>query len=124
MKYTIRVEYKTGDSFSDGDESIDLDEWENLDIAKENLQRIKEHYEYYRFKNDPWAGDKIEEKWKNKNLPDFIVLQMNGNIISIKIKMDNGKEYTLYPQWCGYFETLYGASIVIKEDKDISFHIN
>ncbi len=48
MSYQIEYRYSTGDSFGSSDEEGILDyEWENLENAKENLQRIKEHYKMY-----------------------------------------------------------------------------
>jgi len=48
MKYKIEISYQTGNSFGIQDETEILGEWENLDIAKENLQAIKEHYKLYK----------------------------------------------------------------------------
>lgn len=45
MLYKIKIEYKTGNSFGSHDEEGEIEyKWENLEIAKENLKRIKEHY--------------------------------------------------------------------------------
>lgn len=47
-KYRISVRYETGNSFTSEEVTDLLDPvWENLDIAKENLRRIKEHYDQY-----------------------------------------------------------------------------
>lgn len=44
-KYKIRINYKTGNSFGSHNESDLLEiDWDNFDIAKENLQAIKDHY--------------------------------------------------------------------------------
>jgi len=45
-EYRIKISYSTGDSFhnEDAEQTLELT-WKNLDIAKENLQRIKEHYQ-------------------------------------------------------------------------------
>lgn len=47
-KYKIKISYCTGNSFGseDTEDLVELD-WDNLDIAKENLQYIKEHYKQY-----------------------------------------------------------------------------
>jgi|AntRauMFilla1563_2_1112583.scaffolds.fasta_scaffold00519_4 hypothetical protein len=44
-RYTIKIEYTTGNSFTSEDTSdvITLS-WDNLEIAKENLLAIKEHW--------------------------------------------------------------------------------
>lgn len=48
MIYRIKIEYCTGNSFGSNDEirCIDL-EWQDLNVAKQNLQRIDEHYKQY-----------------------------------------------------------------------------
>lgn len=49
MKYQIKVNYETGDSFGYENASTRLElTWKNLDVAKQNLQRIKEHYQQYK----------------------------------------------------------------------------
>lgn len=50
-KYKIKISYYTGDSFGnyDSEDYLELS-WDNLAIAKDNLQAIREHYEYYRDK--------------------------------------------------------------------------
>ena len=46
--YRIKISYSTGNSFGSDDtwDYLELT-WKDLDIAKENLQRIKEHYTLY-----------------------------------------------------------------------------
>lgn len=48
MAYKIKISYRTGDTFKteDTEDVLELD-FENVDIAKANLQRIKEHYQQY-----------------------------------------------------------------------------
>lgn len=50
MKYRIKYNYDTEDSFrNDPDNSAFLEmTWENLEVAKQNLQRIKDHYSQYK----------------------------------------------------------------------------
>jgi len=49
MKHKIKIWYTTGDSFGSHhrDEILEM-EWDNLDVAKANLKRIKEHYICYK----------------------------------------------------------------------------
>lgn len=48
MKYTIEIEYTTGNSFKTERKISNLDfDWENLQIAEQNLNRIKEHWLWY-----------------------------------------------------------------------------
>jgi len=64
MNYKILIEYQTGDSFGSNDTKNYLDlEWNNLDIAKENLQYIQEHYELYKLVDGyGWGMPKGETK--------------------------------------------------------------
>ena len=65
--YQIRLGYTTGDSFRSHEEESTLEyEWKDLEIAKENLQRIKKHYKW--FLDDNYKRD----SWK-KTMPDFCV---------------------------------------------------
>lgn len=46
--YKIEITYITGNSFGSHETKDVLDlEWENLEIAKENLKAIKEHWTFY-----------------------------------------------------------------------------
>jgi hypothetical protein len=118
MKYQIKIDYRTGDSFSSEDTSDVLEEvWTNLDIAKQNLVRIKEHYVWYEDRYDkPWKkGDRVEKpKWltyEDKHDAREIIMLLT----------DEGKEWQFWASWCGYFETLYGAEIILEEDDGLSF---
>lgn len=47
-KYKIKVHYQTGNSFGSENTVDFLDlSWDNLEIAKENLKAIKDHYKFY-----------------------------------------------------------------------------
>lgn len=48
-EYRIKLSYCTGNSLCSENETSYLDlTWQNIDVAKENLLRIKEHYEMYK----------------------------------------------------------------------------
>lgn len=73
MKYRIKYTYDTGDTFSNqyGLEGfLELD-WENLEVAKDNLKRIKEHYSLYEllegYNNRYKDHQKILEENRNKD---------------------------------------------------------
>jgi len=117
MAYQILIDYETGDSFnSERREGMLNITWQNVDIAKENLVRIKEHYAWYDYMNDNYG----QYKYKNK-IPQRPAWHDNKHDFSVKLKMDNGGEMDMSAFWCGYFETLYGASIVEEKDSDMSF---
>lgn len=122
MKYQITVYYETGDSFHTEDTETTLEmRWENLDIAKENLERIKQHHEYYYDSKKRYTFRYNEkdfyDKWKS--VPDFIVIDPRvASFPMLKLKLDNGNEMEMWPMWCGHFERLYGAEIKIDYDKN------
>lgn len=127
-KYTININYDTGDSFNqypNQEETISL-EWDNLDIAKENLISIKEHYNLYRASNSFYRKDleKYQEEYKDREwrVGDYNTFE-NSN--SIKLKADNGNYMTLHCFWCGYFESLNYAEVILvnKQDDDMRVYI-
>lgn len=114
MKYQIKIFYQTGDSFSRRDEERFLDgDWENPDIIRENLRRIKEHNEWYLGENNSFHNKVSKPKWikADDKYPEF----------SVTLKLDNGTEYKQSTFWRGYFERLYGADAVIKKEEGFSF---
>lgn len=81
MKYKIKIEYQTGNSFCSEDETRYIDiTWENIDVAKENLRRIKEHYEQYREINSYKSG-------KNKSIKDILNLNIDKKWFVYKPKL-------------------------------------
>ena len=75
MKYRIKYSYDTGDSFrNDPDNSALLEMvWEDLDVAKQNLQRIKDHYsQYKKFNSCSFREDKAEILEANKDKDWFV----------------------------------------------------
>ena len=115
--YKIEVFYSTGDSYSSHDTSTILQmEWKSLDNAKLALRRIKEHYAWYQYKNDPPYMQRkkaSEPAWHQGEEFDF----------TIKLMLDNGKDVKFSAPWCGYFEDLQSAKI-ISEDPDMEFTIH
>jgi hypothetical protein len=106
--YKIKIEYKTGNSFGSHDETDYLElEFKDLKVAEENIIRIKNHYEYYQKHSDMW------HKPKGK-LPKGVVWNERYGAILLETIDDDGNIFTENPFWVGYFETLYGASIVFK----------
>lgn len=120
--YQIRLNYTTGDSFRSHEEESTLEyEWKDLEIAKENLQRIKKHYKW--FLDDNYKRD----SWK-KTMPDFCVKSSTYGSskydYSILLKSEGESDYQVYPFWCGYFEHLHYAEIIIKEDDELKFYVH
>lgn len=121
--YKIKVFYETGDSFGRNDTHTILEpEWKNLDVVKENLKRIKTHYKIYERLDRNYSWRK-EEQFDEKKLPDYVVYDKKNNWLNLKLLLDNGNEMQIYTGWCGYFEQLYGADIIIEKDEEMSFTI-
>jgi hypothetical protein len=120
--YKIKIYYQTGNSFGSEDTSdyIELT-WKNLDIAKENLDYIKEHYEMYSDLNGysyrkKRSNDETIELYKDK--PWFVA----EYDFCLKLKTDDGQFMQISAFWCGYFEALHEAEIIADtSDMKISF---
>jgi hypothetical protein len=121
VKYKIKYSYCTGDSFSTQEgESVLEFEWTNLDIAKESLKRIVEHYKWYQSMEYRYLGIQDEKpSWWNVPTTEY---NKNFEHYQLNIPMDNGKEIIFQAPWCGYFESLYGVEI-ITEDKDMKYNL-
>jgi len=120
--YKIKYNYKTGDSFHTEDREELLEyEWKDLGVAKEALRRIKEHYAWYESIENSWIDDVERPGWHNIKLGSFIHKDQEQELINIP--MDSGEEVQFWPPWCGYFETLYGAQIVMG-GKDMEFTVH
>ncbi len=97
--YDIEIDYTTGNSFNSERSTESLcNPVPTLDMAKNNLKRIKKHY--------------IE----CSDHPDF------DKRYELTLLIDGG-ERMITPFWIGYFETLHGAKIVIDLDSDIEFEL-
>jgi hypothetical protein len=115
-KYSILIDYTTGNSYSTNREQqiIELT-WDNLDIAKENLQRIKGHYLYY---EDHYGHS--WEKTESIEKPSYVGGEYEG---ALSLLLDDKTEMNYYTFWCGYFEILHSATIKcnIEKNEGMSF---
>jgi hypothetical protein len=115
--YKIVVSYETGNSFGHEDTTEEI-KCATLDIAKENLRRIKEHWKYYSWCEDErsraaYPGLRPPRATPKPPLPVGTkeVKRYGSTWISLSLTTE-GDEWTMHtPPWCGYFETLHGASI-------------
>lgn len=109
-KYRIKVEYRTGNSFETHIEDgfIDL-EWNDFEMAKESLRRIKNHNEYIKEYNH-WTEpeEQIDGVYWSKD-----------KCIGLEIITDDGNNYKMSAFWTGYFETLIKAEIVCNDDDTV-----
>ena len=155
MKYRINIRYQTGNSFGSSDEEDYLElEWDNLDVAKENLQFIKEHYAQYEYlDSSEFHRNNMtkQEVFVQNSDKDWFVgilrpIDKHGAITTqeeadkrgytnvtfdgyhaencIKLKADNGDFMQIGAYWTGYFESLHGANIVCSEDDDMGFDVD
>lgn len=120
MKYKIQYNYNTGDSFSHTDgleDSLEVT-WENLDIAKENIKRIEEHYKAFQ-KVNGWSMR------RGSNWDNYKHERWYHSEYSIKLLTDKNEEYIEYTgSWCGYFESLnYVGIIPDNDDSDMKIVI-
>lgn len=117
-KYYIVVNYDSGSSFGiDPDHScVLIEEWDNLDIAKENLKRIEAHYKAQKGINgwkkfDQWENYKTEP-WFSKRNPEY----------EVQVLKDDGSSCEEYCQWIGYFERMNYAEIKVREDNGMKIY--
>lgn len=120
--YVIKVHYTTGDSFQSHD---DVDEvgmqWSNLEKAKLALQYIKEHYQAYRANNEgSWIRPNQFKIDSIKDKPWFHG-KAGGRYWehAILVEDDMGELHQISPFWCGYFERLHSAEIVVEADPEM-----
>jgi hypothetical protein len=106
MSYKIVADYSTGDSNGSRDETRTLEmSWGSLEVAKEALERIEEHYRWY---EDQHGWDRGS---KNAKKPHWAAGLYESQVI---VHLDNGNEVTFNAPWCGYFERLYGCRIIVE----------
>ena len=118
-RYKIQVRYITGHSLKSEEDIKLLDlEWNNLDIAKENLQAIKEHYQFYT-EIDKVTSEKEHRKVFTKYENNWWLVK--DSEASMRLKTDNGNTMRQYNFWCGYFERLLEVNII---GGDLSFRVN
>lgn len=158
MKYKIEYSYRTGDSFNSNDAEGLLElEWNDLNVAKENLKRIQDHYKMYdalnsyfdkrtnqeiikSFEGNDWlvsdkkmAAFKSETEWwcidenritacENKGYKIREVYDETMAENCIILYTDEGKPWQIWAPWCGHFETLYGAEIIV-DNSDMKFTV-
>ena len=154
MVYKIKIDYSTGNSFGSEDMIgyVDL-EWTNLNVAKENLQRINEHYKQYNDVSECRGKKELLALYNENRKKDWfvykpkLVSKLSGCAIGEKeknrigeenceyvpddyfaqyciiLKTDDGKDYQMSAFWCGYFEVLYSAEIEI-DNSDMKILFN
>lgn len=98
MKYRIKYNY-TKSSY---EENVDIEdyldqEWNNLNIAKENLKRIKEHYECYKkWKSMIFCSKEQQEFDKELSTKDWYD---SSYFDLLRLKLDNGEFSEITIPW-------------------------
>lgn len=120
MKYTIEIEYSTGDSFGSHDEKDDVGcVWEDKEQARLALSYIKDHYELYKEANKSWGktrslkeinADVMKKPWRDQDDKRMEYWQF-GFVVPC-----GNEQRKIHAFWCGYFESLHSATIVCLED--------
>jgi hypothetical protein len=116
--FDIRINYKTGNSFGSHIEIDMLDLPTNsIDIAKENLKRIKEHYKVYEKKSS------CLRQYKEIIYPDFYITEIEEQnhkweCDGIVLLTDKGEHRLYSPFWIGYFETLNSCEIIYLDNEE------
>lgn len=125
IRYCIKYDYTTGNSF--GSKSYENEQfeviWKNLDLAKENMKILADHYNSY----CKYAEASSSEE-RNKILEEFTKKEWFTNKqyweFSVLLKDDNGSKFQISIPWCGYFESLQALRIGVLDgilDTEIIF---
>lgn len=109
--YSIKVSYKTGDSFKTYDtENILNYDWENIETVKSNMRRIKQHYD--------WIKEKYYDKLPKPNFMKELTKESQQYAEGcIPLKKDDGSIFQLSTPWTGYFERLKSIEVVVNNYK-------
>jgi hypothetical protein len=104
--FKIKIDYETGDSFSTYCDSTYLEgSFEKIETVKENIQRIKNHCEFYKKYSNIWEKP-------NEDLPKGVVWEEEHRCIVLETIDDEGNKFVEWPEWTGHFETLLEVSVV------------
>lgn len=133
MGYHIRINYVTGDSFHTETRDSSIGEGWTLEVAKENLRRLREHHRavnisknYYSMANHAKV-ENLSTEWKKQ--PWYVgVHYSNGketiNETSFMIVNNDGTPKKEYAFWNGYFEHLNSATVeaeTVNDDNDMHY---
>lgn len=126
--YTIKVTYRTGDSFNTYTEENEINlSWENISLAKQCLINIKEHYDIYRKDSEARNENDTNACYKDVLSKDWCrdkkIRKSDIFYSSLHAECDDGEWRRVSAgMWIGYFETLESAEVVgIDKDMKIEF---
>jgi hypothetical protein len=118
MKYKIKVNYDTGNSLGrePNQEDFITPEWNSLDVAKENLKRLKDFTLWTEQNRRSWRM-RGEEKIEPTDFNWY-----TGDEYSLYLYTDKGKRLKQQAFWVGYFESLNFMEIV-SDNSDMRFEL-
>lgn len=113
IKYKIKIDYSTGNSFGSEDTYSHLEmEWENIDVVQANLKRIEEHYKMYqelsryglnKRKREDIEKDNINKDWFVNN-PKLFGINKLKQLVPTEEKHKHLFESTVYRPDVYYYE--------------------
>ena len=115
MKYSIEVQYTTGDTETEDSVTNTLDvQWESKDEAVVALQSLKEHWVFFKKLDDAYSNERatIIDEAKHKEWFDPMSCEF-----SFFVKIGDEKIPVRTP-WNGYFETLHNARVVAVDNTE------
>ncbi len=102
--YKIKIKYTDGDSNGTSREESFLEyDWQDADIAEENVDRIIQHYEWYSSAHNSLCNKTFAK-------PSFVNEKHDK---SFALKLDNGQEQFYGAFWIGWGQSLESAQVVI-----------
>ena len=114
--YTITVNYDTGDSFTQSPNQIVTInyEWDSIEFADENFNRINAHNEYVQEKEGiQWSSKTLKDiEGRYNREPWFSKENSNYTIVLLDNK---GEPFNYCACWCGYFEHFNFAKIEVEQ---------
>lgn len=122
--YTIEIEYTTGSSFhSETCKEVIGPVWRNLEVAQQALKYIEEHYKLYQQRDRVYRSHEADQLFKQaqskpwfKNCSDKEYINVTYWYPCFALPTDDGGWIDTHVFWCGYFETMHSAEIVMHED--------
>lgn len=133
MSYKIKIYYHTGDSFRSYDTTGYVDmSYYNVETAKENLKRIRDHYKFVNDRKSyisTMLGKKEEEAMEEAKKQPWFVPDRNFGMYNFELQLnlldDLGNNHPHTGFWLGYFEHLISGEVVADPDEDdgMSFHV-
>lgn len=107
------IYYQTGSSFETHNDVDIIDyPWNNISIAKENEEAIRQHYKFA-MDLEYVCTSESREKLKKEAAKNWWYVEGQYSRYSLKLKKNDGTFFTYSTPWIGYFERLDDIEIKI-----------